>query len=174
MVAQPVVLWVQIPNPPKYPDSTPVESRDLLFAAVEKQLTGRLTPIGYEPSLVLDEGPAPKTGSTRSSDGYVIRLEKWNHRNRSYQEILDNPNAPKSETSLELRLWPVVAGVVDRDQKLKSKAGGAYFGTTDKSNMSGPPDAKALAIKLVNKQRMEAIALATWEAVRFNFPERKD
>lgn len=103
---------------------------------------------------------------------FLVRLDKWKQKNYSPEEILNNPNKKQSETTVEVKLWrfdPAFASLFPPGkQDLVGTAFEGYFGTTNRSEMSGSPDAKTLEIQNVDKKRMQAIADAVWDAIHAN------
>lgn len=179
--AEPVNLLIQTPNVPKLVDTAKDEASAMFRTALEGAFTKRLEENGYRPTFVaptegLDRPIRTEEAKKLASLGYartvVLRLEKWDQKNLSHSQMLENPNRPKSETKLQGKLWFVADGAVNPERKLEGFAGGPYFGTTDRWETSGSPDAKAYNIRLVNKQRLDAIAAAAWDAVKTQFPKR--
>ncbi|MGV3617990.1 MAG: hypothetical protein ACO1SV_21910 [Fimbriimonas sp.] len=178
--AEPVTLLIQTPNSPKLPSTTKEEALGMLRQAVEATFQKRLEENGYRPTfLAATDGydrPIRKEEAQRLvADGYprvaILRIERWDQRNLSHSQMLDNPNRPKSETKVHLKFWFTADGAVDPERKLDGFAGGPYFGTTDRWETSGSPDAKAYNIRLANRQRLDAIAAATWDAIKAQYPK---
>jgi hypothetical protein len=99
----------------------------------------------------------------------VIEIANWDQRNRPASAALNNPNKPGSQTKVEVRLWvwdDAQSRLLVPGTTLSGEAGANYFGTTLRSELSGTPDAVSRSIRTVNSQRMRAIALATWNAIR--------
>lgn len=179
--AEPVNLLIQTPNPPRLVDTTKDEALGIFRQGVEATFQKRLEENGYRPTFIpptdgLDRPIRAEEAKKLAAAGYsrvvVLRLEKWDQKNLSHSAMLSNPNRPKSEMKLQAKFWFVADGAVDPERKVEGMAGGPYFGTTDRWETSGSPDAKAYNIRLVNKQRVEAIAAAAWEAIKMQFPKR--
>jgi hypothetical protein len=179
--AEPVNLLIQTPNGPKLVNTSKEEAMGLFRQGVEATLQKRLEENGYRPTFVaptegLDRPIRTEEAKKLAAMGYgrafVLRLEKWDQKNLSHSQMLENPNRPKSETKLQAKLWYVADGAVDPERKVEGQAGGPYFGTTDRWETSGSPDAKNYNIRLVNKQRIDAIAAAAWDAIKMQFPKR--
>jgi hypothetical protein len=178
---EPVTLLIQTPNAPKLPETTKDEAAGWLRETLEKTIRARLEENGYAPTFLPAENgldrpirreEAQRLASQGQSRVTVLRLERWDQKNISHADMIANPNRPKSETKVQLRMWFVADGAVDPDRKLEGSAGGAYFGTTDRSELGGSPQAKMASIRLTNQRRLDAIAAATWSAIRFQFPKR--
>lgn len=171
-----VTLLIQTPKAPRFADTTKDEARALLRDSVEKVLQFRMERLGYRvnflPEKLLEAEPAKgNLGNLEGNpDVTVIRILDWSHKNRSNEDIINNPNAPKSETKATFGVWRIVNGQITGSRQLETKVGGPYFGTTDKKSMQGSPDAKALAIRLVNRQRSETIGAAVWEGIKDDYP----
>jgi hypothetical protein len=161
------VVIVQIPNIPKLPETTREEAQELLHGAIRETLGRRFEAAGYALSLRFDGG---KTPPTNDGEATVIRIEKIDQRNRSNSEILDNPGGPKSLTKVTGKMWLVRDGKANGPTKIEGTAGGGYFGTTDRYELGGGPAEKTRSIRLTNQKRLEAIAEATWQAIRLQFP----
>lgn len=179
--AEPVNLLIQTPNIPKLVDTTKEEAQDLFRQGVEATLQKRFEENGYRPTFIpptdgLDRPIRTEEAKKLAAAGFgravVLRIEKWDQKNLSHSQMLANPNRPKSETKVQAKFWFVADGAVDPERKVEGIAGGAYFGTTDKYDMSGSPDAKAYSIRLTNRQRIEAIANAAWDAIKMQYPKR--
>jgi len=91
-----------------------------------------------------------------------VRLLKVVQKNRDRRELIDNPGGPMSWTDVEIEA--VIGGGSPR--KLKGRAGGTYFGTTDRYELQGHPDAKTLEIRKMNEERADAIGRAVWAALQ--------
>jgi hypothetical protein len=50
----------------------------------------------------------------------------------------------------------------------KGTARGSYIGTTDRSELSGTPEAKDAAIRYQAIERAKAIGRAVWDAIKFD------
>lgn len=145
---------VTIEPDPRFPEFTKEESRKLLASAIQATVKLQLE----------------KSGATVADDGkstLVIKLLRFDCRNRSRDEILTNHagNTSGSETTVELEFSFNGAPA----KKLKGKAPGSYFGTTDRTDMSGSPQDKVMMIRLVGRQKARAIAAATWNAIKGTF-----
>lgn len=168
---------VQVEGRPQFAEMTRDEARSALVSAVRKVLEDNLTkakvPVvtaGAEPTN-FDRQEFERIAITAGAQRIVVvRLLKWNQRNRSMEEIGADPNRGGSQTSVEVRFWKyeraMEALTVPDSNALKGSAKGPFFGTTDRSDMSGPPDAKTLEIRNTNRQRMAAIGRATWSAIQ--------
>ena len=179
--AEPVNLLIQTPNLPKLANTSKEEALSMFRTNLEGAFTKRLEENGYRPTFIpptdgLDRPIRTEEAKKLASLGFartvVLRLEKWDQKNISHSQMLENPNRPKSETKLQVKFWFVADGAVDPERKLEGFAGGPYFGTTDRWDTSGSPDAKSYNIRLVNKQRLDAIAAAAWDAIKSQFPKR--
>ena len=93
--------------------------------------------------------------------GIVLKLAKVTQKNRDRRELLDNPGGPMSWTDVEIEVS--VGGGSTR--KLKGRSGGTYFGTTDRYELQGHPEAKNLEIRKMNEERADAIGRAVWNAL---------
>ncbi len=99
---------------------------------------------------------------TLREDGerWTIEITKVLQKNRSQSEILKSVGKSGSRTTIQILLSR--AGT---EQKLNGESGGSYFGTTDRWEMNGSPNDKAHMIRVVAKQRAEAIGKAVWNAL---------
>jgi hypothetical protein len=169
---------VEIGPKPKFTDMVEGEAREALQVAVfdrvsfnlaKSEITAVASPPGNLQGHEDDLGAYTQIG--KGVDRVVvIRVDKWSQKNRSANEIFNSPNKSQSQTDVEVKYWsydPRTNALTPSGKSdLKGTAGSVYFGTTDKSNMMGSPDAKAVEVRNVNRKRMQAIGSATWDALK--------
>jgi hypothetical protein len=173
-------VFIDVPPKPHFVDMTDNEAREALITAVGDRLSFDFNKHNLDcissPSTRLsgheDDKSAWQAIADQSGADHIalIHIEKWTQKNRSAEEITSSPNRGASETKVEIRMWtydPKTGEISPpgRD-KMTGVANSVYFGTTDKSDMQGGPDARALEVKNVNKKRMRAIGDAVFDAIK--------
>jgi len=135
---EPVVLK----SPPKWKDVAREEVREMIDASIRKEISKVHT-------------------LTEDGERWKIEIIKIVQKNRDPSDILNSPGKAGSRTEVQI----LFTRPGKADEKLNGEAGGSFFGTTDRWEMSGGPDDKARMIRVVAKQRAEAIGKAVWNAV---------
>lgn len=136
-----------------------LRANDLAFPSDSRRRGAVLTDVGelLKPDFVL-----------------LASVESIRQRNASPSEILSRPNAPPSETEVEVRFWVYdVAGkrlALDGSTRTRAVVGGAYFGATRSGEIRGAPADVALARQNEMRRRAERIGLAVAQAFRQAFP----
>lgn len=136
-----------------------LKANDLAFPSDARRRGAVLTDVGelLKPDFVL-----------------LAAVESVRQRNASPSEFLSRPNAPQSETEVEVRFWvyDVAARRLALDGSTRTKAvvGGAYFGSTRSGEIRGAPADVGLARQNEMRRRAERIGLAVAQAFRQAFP----
>jgi hypothetical protein len=130
----------------------------------------------FDPRKAKDKANWAKIAKTADVNTILlVDVTGWNIRNTEPGALASNPKLPGSVTraSVKMYWYDDSSGLLTTptDKPFEGTANGGYFGTSDPSDMQGSPDAKAFEIKNNNRKRMEQIAKATWEAIRFQIPK---
>jgi len=106
--------------------------------------------------VVLPGEPAQRT--------IQLELTRLKQTNRSRRDIMNDPNGGASLTEVTVMLG------LDGGAKMSRKgtARGSYIGTTDRSELSGTPEAKDAAVRYQAIERAKAIGRAVWDAIKFD------
>ncbi len=173
-------LAIDFSSKPRFAEMSAAEAVDGLTGAIRERLASSLGKIEIEIDIVDPKGIRGHEGDSAawqafshgsSADRFVlIRLDKWKQKNRSSEEILLSPNRAASKTAVEVRMWTydpkTTTLIVPGRQVLTGMAGAGFFGTTNRGDMQGSPDARALEIRNNGRKRMQAIAAAVWDALK--------
>lgn len=185
------LVFVDTPSKTRYATWTVEESRSNLAAAISALFGTQMRKLdrtfaGIEQSAELLKirkidlsKPKDRTLSTYAvlADELqcrilmVVQVRKIEQRNAKPGEILGNLARPQSATKVE-----VYAEIFNAETKALATSGthrpleatyaGQYFGTTNRDEIHGDPDTRAIVIRNENRKRMEAAAHAVWAAVR--------